>query len=112
MSAGENNDECMKLWKRTLINAVRVAVGLVFFVSGWSHLQNEMLFYADIRACDLVAERIIPFFSIVLLCLHIFVGAALIIGKFGFAASFTGSCTLLVFLSAQIWSMAMGKSID
>lgn len=88
-----------------------IILGLIFLLSAWSHLQNEMAFYSAILQYGLlplsfagVASEILPFLQVVLAACFIFQYLVP-------AATRIGIGLLLVFTAAQIWIYVRGGTL-
>jgi len=100
------------LFKRSFAVLTYFFCGLAFVVSGWGHQQNPYALYADIRSYQLSSSGFATALAYFLPCLHIVVGAALLIRRLSPVAEWIG-CTLLFSYSlAQAWAWSQGLDID
>ncbi len=94
------------------IRGVQVLLGLVFCITGWAHLQNEMMFYADLIQYGLVPDFVAPFVTILLPWMHFVIGAAMLANRFSIGSAAIGTILLLAFTAAQGYVYFSGKVVD
>jgi len=91
---------------------IRMLLGVVLALSGWAHLQNDLMYYADVRQYQILnasgsflASKLLPWLQICLAC-------CFFMDLLAKGSSVVCCCLFLVFSLAQATILLSGRSID
>lgn len=99
----------MKLW---LMVAVRIAVGLLFIISGISKLMNVGLFSVVLKEFDLLPDSAVTLAAIIIPSVELVAGLMLVIGLEVKIASGIILALMIVFIAAIIPQLIVNNNID
>ncbi len=95
-----------------LVRIVQLIVAIVLIVSGWSHLQNEMMFYADILQYRLCGSLVAWLASGFLPWLQICAGVGFIIGVMPKGSCLIGCLLFTIYSIAQVVIVMSGRNVN
>ena len=91
---------------------VGIVLGVVLCVTGWSHMQNEYFFFADVRQYGILGRSGSTIAMYLLPALHLTIGACLLADHLPRGATLLSCLLFGTYVTAQIWVWASGKVID
>ena len=95
-----------------LRRATSLAIGAVLVLSGYSHLQNDLNFFANVLDYQIVGPEFAAIVSFVVPWLEIVTGGALIMRLASQPALYWAVLLFVVFLLSQCYVIWLGRVVD